>query len=1662
ITLVRDAAQVSVNRTSLTFTPQNWNAAQSVQVTAVDDAIDEADVHLSLITHTTASADPNYNQATARFTPLPTVTVRITDNDTAGVDITPTALTVAEGGASASYSVRLESEPTAPVTITLGRDAAQVSVNRSSLTFTPQNWNVAQSVQVTAVDDAIDEADVHLSLITHTTASADPNYNQPTARFTPLPTVTVRITDNDTAGVDITPTALTVAEGGASASYSVRLESEPTAPVTITLVRDAAQVSVNRSSLTFTPGNWNVAQSVQVTAVDDAIDEADVHTSLITHTTASADPNYNQATAPFRPLPTVTVRITDNDTAGVAIMPTTVDVAEGGASANYTVRLLSEPTAPVTISLGRDAAQVSVNRTSLVFTPQNWNTAQSVQVTAVDDAIDEADVHTSQITHTTASRDPNYNQATAPFRPLPTVTVRITDNDTAGVTITPTTLTVEEGRSATYTVELTSQPTTPVTVNLTVPGGVTTSASSLEFTAANWTDPQTVTVTATENAIAEGDRSVTIRHAVASTAFGYAGLAVDPVAVTITDNDTAGVAITPTALTVEEGRSATYTVELTSQPTTPVTVNLTVPAGVTTSASSLTFTGTNWTAPQTVTVTATENAIAEGDRSVTITHAVTSTAFGYAGLAVAPVAVTITDNDTAGFILSESAVTLAEGAVFTYTVELTSQPTATVTLNLNEPATLAVTPTILSFTDRDWATPQTVTVTALDDDIAPGERTLTITHTITTSDPVYAALNAPVVEVTVSDDDTAGLTVLPPTLALSEDVTANTGVFSLTLETQPLADVTITLTPDGQVGVVPTTLLFTVDGWDVPQNVTVTAVDDAIVEPSPHTGVITITSISTDASYNRTWPDYTVSITDNDVAGIEVVAPSGQFTSEDGDFVTMTLRLTSQPTASVSIDVISSDVSEGVVSAASGLPLVFDAANWAVPQIVTITGVDDDLFDGLQAYTIEVRPAVSADPNYAGLQPDPASFVLSNTDNERTRVSIGDAGAAVENTLRYPLTLTRPISDAIDLGLEIILINTLDGTSSLFATATHIIVADAITSTINLEVVRPQFAQPGILVAVRLTSITTPSAQAVLGNSQGLGWVLPDPVTTPTVRFAQAEALVTIGNTGTATVRLEVVLDTLPTDTVAVQYAIVTGGTADAADYTFTPGWLTFNTGQISQTIDVIINGRPSSQLYKTLRIGLTNPTNATLGDPNIATITIVYNEITWPNDVTGYVGYMFTAGPDIPAERGYYYINNVTLANGREGFSYAFIGVPCSWDQTRPLSIQLFSPGLHSSPNTLDTILNSASTAVSSNLSDAGNTFFELYGPGTELGPAVNMPGPGADGSLDQQIFAPTASAEQWQTVWTIPAPVACGRYILRSATEGNDMNNWAVRVGWDHDANESTAPLVGTDTGEIITLGMFQTTVKNYVTRYATRYANDEFCLTKWFYVPPATASLTLQQYDLDRHVDIRLRVRFYRPSDPFDPRALQGGLAPANPVFGEALWERDTFTNPEGGWWRSVVCTPYQDNAYVLDAIADEVKLPLTVNPPPPAPDLLTSVTGASLTAEVTPTVALTLTYQNRAPLATALRPTLIVNLPPQLTFPADVCTQIQIADPSCRLENGALIIQPARVAPGAQGTYQVPAVVTPGSQGTALIQLETRFQDVMGNRYRNGSVAILTLP
>lgn len=110
---------------------------------------------------------------------------------------------------------------------------------------------------------------------------------------------------------------------------------------------------------------------------------------------------------------------------------------------------------------------------------------------------------------------------------------------------------------------------------------------------------------------------------------------------------------------------------------------------------------------------------------------------------------------------------------------------------------------------------------------------------------------------------------------------------------------------------------------------------------------------------------------------ISIAPVEGLKTSEAGGTATFDVSLSSEPTADVSVSLSSSRVSEGTVSPGS---LTFTPGDWATPQTVTITGVDDGFDDGDQVYSIITSTAHSSDELYDGFNPDDVS--VTNLDNE--------------------------------------------------------------------------------------------------------------------------------------------------------------------------------------------------------------------------------------------------------------------------------------------------------------------------------------------------------------------------------------------------------------------------------------------------------------------------------------------------------------------------------------------------------------------------------------------------------------------------------------------------------------------------------------------------------
>jgi hypothetical protein len=506
--------------TTLTFDPGQTSKPVTVQIKGdlIDENNEQFQLNLSNPTNATI-ADPHG-------------TGTITDDDTAGITVSPTSgLLTTEASGKATFTMVLSSQPAANVTIALSSsDSSEGTVAPASVTFTAANWNVVQTVTVTGVDDAADDGDVGYVIVTPPATSSDPKYSGMNA-----PDISLTNTDNDTAGITVNPTTgLITTEAGGKATVTVVLNSQPTANVTIALTSsDTTEGTVAPASLPFTTANWNVAQTITVTGVNDDLDDGDIAYTVVTMSAEGIDPAY-QGLNP----PDVALTNADNDVAGFTVTPTTgLATNEAGGTAAFSIVLTSQPTASVSIGLSSsDSTEGTVFPSSFTFTTTNWNVPQTATVTGVNDFVADGDIAYSIVTAPATGTDPNYNN----LNPAD-VSVTNRDNDTAGITVNPTSglVTTESGGAATFTVVLTSQPAANVTIGLsssdTTEG--TISAPSLMFTPANWNTSQIVTITGVADSEADSDIAYSIITAPAvSTDSKYAGMNAADVLVTNRDD----------------------------------------------------------------------------------------------------------------------------------------------------------------------------------------------------------------------------------------------------------------------------------------------------------------------------------------------------------------------------------------------------------------------------------------------------------------------------------------------------------------------------------------------------------------------------------------------------------------------------------------------------------------------------------------------------------------------------------------------------------------------------------------------------------------------------------------------------------------------------------------------------------------------------------------------------------------------------------------------------------------------------------------------------------------------------------------------------------------------------------------------------------------------
>ncbi|MDQ3815721.1 MAG: hypothetical protein M3347_17545, partial [Armatimonadota bacterium] len=562
---------------------------------------------------------------------------------------------------------------------------------------------------------------------------------------------------------------------------------------------------------------------------------------------------------------------------------------ENGSTATFTIRLTVRPDSDVTVTYTTSRPTEGVflvnnvrqNSASVTFSPNEtfsnaWNREQTLTIVGVDDGAVDG-LQNYQLNPSPAqSLDPAYNN----LRP-PTIFAQNADNESPGLTVTPSVIIVFEGQTVILNVTLNQQPQDFVRFTLTKgqnPAEFRLNTTELLFSPTDFNVPHAISITGLQDNIKDGDQPITLNISNAvSTDLAYNGRFGRAVLGTVLDTSQPGVNIQPTGIVTRETESnepastAGFTVQLNTrpQPNTSVRINIasTDPTEGTVSPTFLVFspldTATNaWNKPQTVRVTGVNDFERDGDVTYPVQLTIDTTATtddDYDALGPYSVSVTNRDNEAPGVILSTNRLITSEATAqqsTSFTVRLTGPPVGNVTYpvrlgiigrhKLSTPSQPSLADAVnLVFTPSNWFSAQTVFVTTINNRIDDGD----VNYRIITgpasapSDPGYQNKFSNSVFITVFDDDTSGFTITPTSVQLNgrlvttEDPSDSRrrATFRISLNSQPRDNVTASLevsntneavlqTPFGPLPFQDVT--FTPQNFG-PQTITVVGIDDS-------------------------------------------------------------------------------------------------------------------------------------------------------------------------------------------------------------------------------------------------------------------------------------------------------------------------------------------------------------------------------------------------------------------------------------------------------------------------------------------------------------------------------------------------------------------------------------------------------------------------------------------------------------------------------------------------------------------------------------------------------------------------------------------------------------------------------------------------------------------
>ena len=1068
---------------TLTFT-QTAAGAQTFTLKTTDDTLDESDE-----TFTVTLDDPTGGggPAPSKHATQHSVTTTITDDDAAtGITLSADPDTLEEDQetaetvtVTATLNGGTRTEATVVTIGTLAGSAMKdtdytVTTALASITIPANSTSGTGTIVITPIDDKVVEGNETI-VIPGTTTVSGLTVTSATITMKDLNGSTDDPNDEDKADLLITGPTGNVSEGS-NATFTVTLSAGVASEVQVawsaplgTDAAEAADLGTTSGTLTF-PANsaTEATQDITITATDDMLSEgAEKFTVTLGAITTT--------------LPATQVTLKDDDSSATATIsasdPITVSISgpssvdEGDATTDYTVSLSPDgvtPSADLTVSYGtaNGTATAGTDYTAasgaLTFT-QADHAAKTFTVQTTEDSVDEG----TGETFTVSISGPSGGGGTTSLGTDKSVTTTIMDDDDAptGITLSasPNSLGEDDAQTSitvTATLDGDSTRTEATVVAIgTLAGSATkdtdyavnTALTSITIPANTASGSGTLTIKPTDDEVVEGDEEITIPGTTT-----VSGLSVSSATVTLTDDnkttptpddkDAADLSISGPSANVAEGASASFTVTLSKAVAAEVQVAWTAPLGTDAAEGSdlgatsgtVTFAANSAAgATQSITITATDDALSEGAEGFTVTlGTITSDLSDQVSLksGSSSASATISASDPITVSISGPATVDEGDATSSYTVSLSPsgvKPSADLTVRYATADGTAIAGSdytaksgTLTFT-QTAAGDKTFTVQTSEDGIDEGTGE---TFTVSISGPSGGGGTTGLgtdksVTTTITDDDDAptGITLSASPNSLGEDDAATSVTVTATLNGSTLPSNTVvtigtlagSATKDTDYSATSLASITILKGQTSGSGtLTITPTDDSVVEgdetiviPGTTTTQVGLSVTSAEVTLKDHNGTTTDDPNDEDKSELSISGPSASVA--EGSDATFTVTLSKAVAAEVQVAWTATGNTDDY-SPTSGTVTFAANSGAGATQTITITATDDMLSETAESFTVTLGAITSDVSGQLSLKSGASSASATISASDPITVSISGPTTVNEGdaTSSYTVSLS--------------------------------------------------------------------------------------------------------------------------------------------------------------------------------------------------------------------------------------------------------------------------------------------------------------------------------------------------------------------------------------------------------------------------------------------------------------------------------------------------------------------------------------------------------------------------------------------------------------------------------------------------------------------------------